>query len=238
MHFDEPRNKKGQTLSEFLKGYDENKYRRPSVTADIAVFTLLRTNKGFKIGTLLIKRGDHPFIGEWALPGGFVGIDEDIEAAAARELYEETGLTGLPLRQCGTFGKPDRDPRTRVITTAFYAIAPCWTLFPRAGDDAADADIFALDVKLLCKCASAKTFRVTLSGKQTLAFKAQIRQDFFGPYPSFHERGDLASDHSHVLFSAIYALLGQPRRRIARLLSQGKPKLMQKAVNALIRLEF
>jgi ADP-ribose pyrophosphatase YjhB (NUDIX family) len=238
MNINEPRNSKGQTLSEFLAAYDENKYRRPSVTADIAVFTLLKSGQGFRVGTLLVKRGDHPYIGKWALPGGFVNMDEDLPEAAARELFEETGLRGLPLRQFGAFGKVDRDPRTRVITTGFYAVAPFGSLSPEAGDDASDTELFETELRPVSISGKAVTYRISLSGREKLACKAQLRFDPLGARTAFLKQGDLAADHSHVLFSALYALCGQPRYRIARLLSGDRPELTRKALEALEQLRF
>jgi ADP-ribose pyrophosphatase YjhB (NUDIX family) len=238
MNINGPRNSKGQTLSEFLAAYDENKYRRPSVTADIAVFTLQKSGQGFRVGTLLVKRGDHPYIGKWALPGGFVNMDEDLEGAAARELFEETGLRGLPLRQFGAFGKVDRDPRTRVITTGFYAAAPYGSLSPKAGDDAADTELFETELRPVSISGKAVTYRISLSGSEKLSCVAQLRFDPLGAHTAFLRQGDLAADHSHVLFSALYALCRQPRYRIARLLSGGRPELTQKALEALEQLRF
>jgi 8-oxo-dGTP diphosphatase len=88
---------------------------------------------------LLIERGGEPFQGYWALPGGFVEHDEDVDEAARRELEEETGVKGLSLEQLHTFGAPDRDPRGRVVTVAYYTLVPASRLSPRAGDDAARA---------------------------------------------------------------------------------------------------
>ena len=93
---------------------------------------------------MLIRRGHEPFAGSWALPGGFVDPDEDLEQAARRELLEETGVSAPAMRQIGAFGDPDRDPRGRAISIAFLAVfgsAPA----ARAGDDAADTRWFPID---------------------------------------------------------------------------------------------
>jgi len=111
------------------------------LTADIVIFTI----RGGRLEILLIERGGEPFEGCWALPGGFVEHDEDFDAAARRELEEETGVKGLALEQLHTFGAPNRDPRGRVITVAFYTLVPAGQLSPRAGDDAARAKWFDAD---------------------------------------------------------------------------------------------
>jgi 8-oxo-dGTP diphosphatase len=116
---------------------------RPMVTVDAIVFGFLAG----KARLLLINRGNEPFKGQWALPGGFVGIDEELEAAAARELAEETGLEGVALQQMHTFGRCGRDPRGRQITVAFMGIVEGGAQKVKAGDDASDArwfDIAAL----------------------------------------------------------------------------------------------
>ncbi len=109
-------------------------YPRPSVTADVIIFALCEN--GLRV--LLIKRGRPPFEGMWAIPGGFVGIDESLEGAALRELEEETGVHDVYLEQLYTFGDVDRDPRGRVITVAYFALIPVTDISPRAGDDAAE----------------------------------------------------------------------------------------------------
>jgi len=91
------------------------KYPRPAVTVDIAV--LKKNGNGFEI--LLIKRKFDPFANMWALPGGFVDMDETIEAAASRELFEETNLSGIQLEQFHVFSELDRDPRGRTISVVF-----------------------------------------------------------------------------------------------------------------------
>ena len=136
----EKRNAKGQTLPEFLAAYDPMNFDRPSVTVDMAVIT-------DSAEVLLIRRGDHPNLGRWALPGGFLDMGETLHEAAARELFEETGLAGVPLVPFGMFGEPTRDPRARIITCAFLARARREALAFSAGDDAAEAALFSISIK-------------------------------------------------------------------------------------------
>lgn len=93
-------------------------YPRPSVTVDIILFTFHED----QLKVLLVRRDHEPFANHWALPGGFVNIDEDLEEAARRELNEETNVRDVYLEQLYTFGEPDRDPRGRVITVAYFAL--------------------------------------------------------------------------------------------------------------------
>jgi 8-oxo-dGTP diphosphatase len=103
--------------SNTAKGY-VYKYPRPAVTVDIVLFTFQHS----ALQVLLIRRKHRPFARTWALPGGFVEMDEDLESAALRELSEETNIAGAYLEQLYTFGAPDRDPRTRVISVAYFAL--------------------------------------------------------------------------------------------------------------------
>jgi 8-oxo-dGTP diphosphatase len=114
---------------------------RPMVTVDAAVFAFF-TNK---VRLLLIKRKKAPFKGKWALPGGFVGIDEELEDAAARELAEEASLADVKLEQMHTFGTVGRDPRGRQITVVFMGIVEKGRTRIRAGDDAAEAQWFDIE---------------------------------------------------------------------------------------------
>jgi 8-oxo-dGTP diphosphatase len=113
---------------------------RPMVTVDAIVFrpAVAPNPQAAEWEVLLIERGRDPFAGSWALPGGFVDIDEDLEPAAHRELEEETGLSGIALEQLRTFGTPGRDPRGRSVTVAYVGTAPAGATV-LAADDAAAA---------------------------------------------------------------------------------------------------
>ncbi len=124
----------------YLKEFDPTKYQNPGFAADTALFAVGED----ALSLLLIQRGGYPYKGCWALPGGFVDIDEDIFAAADREMMEEAGISGLYLEQVYTWGRPDRDARYRCITASHIAIADAADLKPVAGDDAAEADWFKL----------------------------------------------------------------------------------------------
>lgn len=95
-------------------------YPHLAVTTDVVIFSV----RAASLQVLLVRRARAPFAGTWALPGGFVQHDEALDIAAARKLHEETGLRGVYLEQLYTFGQPDRDPRDRVITVAYYALTP------------------------------------------------------------------------------------------------------------------
>ena len=113
----------------------------PAVTTDIVIFTIRQD----ELKVLLVKRANAPFQGEWALPGGFVALDESLEEGARRELQEETGVAGVYLEQLYTFGKPDRDPRERVITVAYYALIPTDEVEIRAATDAEGVSWYGME---------------------------------------------------------------------------------------------
>ena len=115
-------------------------YPHPAVTTDVVVFTI----RDEHLEVLLVKRAADPYKDYWALPGGFVDIDEDLPDCAKRELEEETGAAGVYLEQLYTFGRPGRDPRERVISVAYYALVPAERLQIRAASDAKAVGWFAL----------------------------------------------------------------------------------------------
>ncbi|MDF0544326.1 NUDIX domain-containing protein [Sphingobium sp. H39-3-25] len=104
--------------SEFLSDYDPTAYDRPSVTVDLVLLGMHRR----RLSALLVRRDQPPQAGHWALPGGFVAIDESLDVAAARLLRDKVGLDGAHLEQLYSFGAVDRDPRMRVITIAYLAL--------------------------------------------------------------------------------------------------------------------
>ena len=116
-------------------------YPHPAVTVDVVIFTI----RDRQLKLLLIRRAGEPYRGQWALPGGFVQLPESLDEAARRELEEETGVSGVFLEQLYTFGRPDRDPRERVITVAYYALIPSDKLQIRAATDAEAVGWFGMD---------------------------------------------------------------------------------------------
>jgi 8-oxo-dGTP diphosphatase len=116
------------------------KYPRPALTTDAIVIAKM-DNQYF---ILLIERIFDPFVGYWALPGGFINMDEEVVTACSRELFEETGISGLSLKQFQPVGTIDRDPRGRTISVVFWAMLN-EIVEPVAGDDAAKAKWFSLN---------------------------------------------------------------------------------------------
>ncbi len=115
-------------------------YPRPMVTVDVVVFTAVER----RLSVLLIKRRHEPYLDHWALPGGFIEMDETLEASAARELREETGMAGMELNPIGVFGDPGRDPRGRCISVAYMAVVDWHDQVPVAGDDALETAWFSV----------------------------------------------------------------------------------------------
>ncbi|RJW41148.1 NUDIX hydrolase [Clostridiales bacterium TF09-2AC] len=146
----------GLTEAEYLQSYDPGHYERPSMAADMAIFTVLEeTEDNYRklpekeLGILLIQRGVHPYLGSWALPGGFVRPDETTEQAARRELMEETGLNHVYMEQLYTFSDPDRDPRTWVMSCSYMALIDSSKVRIKAGDDADNARWFHISFYLM-----------------------------------------------------------------------------------------
>ena len=212
------------TEEEFLKTYDSSKFDKPSMTVDVLIFTILneksnnyRKLDGKKLSVLLIKRGGHPFKGKWAIPGGFVNLDESLEEGAKRELKEETNVENVYLEQLYTYGDVKRDPRTRVISSVYMALVNSDKINVKAGDDASDARWFSVEYKLTSKTINKEKketvnrYKIVLeNGEETI--KAEIEN--IETYTSGHKErktiiidsGNLAFDHCKIISYAIERL--------------------------------
>lgn len=216
---DASRNEDNQSLDEFLEAYDSNKYEKAANTVDTLVLThsgsFGETGTTYKV--LMIKRRNHPCIGYWALPGGFVEMDEDLEQAAKRELEEETGIKDVAVEQLHTWGAVKRDPRTRIITTSYLAVAEEGKLCPKAGDDAEDAAWFHIRLaREACSEAGyglVNTYRLELTNEEKeVELKALVkvgcRKDSLlrqGEY-TILESVCIAGDHSSLIIQALLRL--------------------------------
>lgn len=210
---DESRNEKGETLEEFLHHYDPAKYQNPCCTVDMVVFgcsgKVLDNMESLKV--LLIKRKNHPSIGCWALPGGFIDLHENLEESARRELYEETHIRDVSVEQIGAFGDVRRDPRARIITTAFMSLVNLDEVKAEAGDDAKEAEWFEMHLEELHK-------------EQEIFYKLELhnRKNDISMYPEvsiqctgtlikekkavIRKRDQIASDHAVILLQAYLKL--------------------------------
>jgi ADP-ribose pyrophosphatase YjhB (NUDIX family) len=203
MSREELKNKEGLTEKEFLANYDPGNYPRPSVTVDTMILGMNGDYSGLKI--LLIQRGNHPYIGCWALPGGFVSKDETAHQAAARELKEETGLDGVYLDQIYTFSRPGRDPRGWVMSIAYLALIQNLREVSGA-DDAADAAWFDLritDEKIEIFNREKDVFIAYDLRKETFRNGPMRYENFI---PKLTSQDALAFDHVEILIEAFKKL--------------------------------
>ena len=165
---------------EFLEAYDPSAFERPSVTVDVALLSVVDG----ALFTLLVQRAEHPFKGKWSLPGGFVRLDESLDAAARRVLAAKGSLDGVFLEQLYSFGDPQRDPRMRVITVAYYA------LVDRRRFEAATRDDLVIG-----------RIDVPWEGETGGAVDVLLERD--------GKTADLAFDHAEILGTAVKRIRGK-----------------------------
>lgn len=195
---------------EFLLSYDISQYFRPSVSSDIVAFTIqskseenYRKEDQTSLLLLLVKRGTHPFKGDWALPGGFMREDESIEECAHREIVEETNINPISMKPVGVFSECDRDPRGRIISHAFASIIYDGAREIASGEDAEDV----------------KWFEVTFEAKDNLYFLAlkneeqyltatlkEVRNEFGVKRFEVIEEVGIAFDHAAIIGTALSSL--------------------------------
>lgn len=214
--------KQYETEEEFLANYDANKYEKPSVTVDMLIFTINKTkNKNYRalsnksLQILMVKRKDHPYKGKWAVPGGFSKIDENIKDSALRELKEETNLENVYMEQLYTWGDVERDPRTRVISVSYMALANKEELDVKAGDDAAEVEWFdvsyTLDKTETVDGVEKKDYILTLK-KEDTELSAVVRENktinhnIIDIKYEIIDNGDIAFDHAKIIAYALYRL--------------------------------
>lgn len=196
---------------EFLKKYDPSEFEKPSVTVDNVIFSIFETKTGNyrknpeqNLYLLLIQRGEHPYLNKWALPGGFVRIDESVEESAYRELKEETNLEDIYIEQLYTFGDVKRDPRMRIISTAYMALIKQENTDLKADTDARDVSWF----KLTYEFTENKKLKIRLESGE-IVLEASLVLDSKGRGENrikIEESGGLAFDHAKIIGYALMRL--------------------------------
>jgi len=198
---------KGLNEQQFLEQYNPGEYPRPSVTVDMVMLTVAdihednyRKLSEKELQILLIQRGGHPYIGQWALPGGFVKPDETVGEAATRELEEETGVQGGHLEQLYTFSTPGRDPRTWVISCAHMALLDSTQINVKAGSDADDARWFTVRME-----STTEHISLSLTNEDT-DLSAVLKVKPKSTELKIIENTGLAFDHAEMIACAINRL--------------------------------
>ncbi|MBQ2238333.1 MAG: NUDIX hydrolase, partial [Lachnospiraceae bacterium] len=218
-----------QEEKSFLEQYDITRYERPSIAADIAIFSIREEgeNTNFRklakkaLKILLIKRGNYPYKDCWALPGGFCRPEEDVYETAKRELYEETNVKDVYLKPFGIFGETGRDPRGWIVSNAFLALMDSKDCMLRAGTDAWEAQWFTVELtkKELKKTIDVDSIYIEteyilnfLKQEDEANFSVKVRE--YKQFEHYHERvryeildnGNLAFDHGKIILQALLTL--------------------------------
>ncbi len=218
--------KKYTNENDYINSYHISDYDRPSLATDIVAFTIKsETTNNYRklsqreLAVLLIKRGEHPFKDQWALPGGFVRSGETLEETACRELKEEAGVTDVTLSQLHTFSDIDRDPRGWIVSCAYMALAEEELFSLKAGTDALDAEWFYIRFELVnSETESTSTgriiknqFHMVLSSQEKkLSASVEIRVHYTTKKLKTEyiilESDGIAFDHGKIIAYAIHTL--------------------------------
>ena len=182
-----------QSEQQYLQNYDPSQFEHPSVTVDILIFTV----SDRKLRLLLIRRNEHPYLGKWAIPGGFLRMDESADEAAARRIREEAGVENVHLEQLYTFSAVNRDPRTRVISIAYLATVPSGKLHFLAGTGAEEAALFSID---------GITGESVGEQPETGTIETMV---LTGPDGELISGSDLAFDHAGIIRTAVQRMRGK-----------------------------
>lgn len=214
---------------EFLKSYDISAFERPSLTADIAVFAILkeeeseeyRKDPAQKLGVLLIKRGGFPYKDYWALPGGFAQKGEELRDTALRELREETSVDSAFLEPFGFFSAPDRDPRGWITSQAYLALVDASKCNVASGTDAGEAAWFTIDINMSEMKKHVKANSAEINTRYELVFEnkslgeriesiVEETRTFSDHHETVNyeiiEGGRLAFDHAEIITRAFKSL--------------------------------
>lgn len=195
---------------EFLKNYDSSIFEKLSMTVDILVISVsneetnnYRKTDKKKMSILLVKRDDYPYKDKWCLPGGFVGIDEDIEEAPKRVLKRETNVDNIYLEQLYTFGSVDRDPRMRIVSTSYMALIDKNKLEGKLNENASWFDIVSINEK------NNIVDVILNNGFETITFsiKKILKEKTTDSYKLIEVKNDkIAFDHTLVILTGIERL--------------------------------
>lgn len=194
----------------FLAAYNMEKYFRPSVSSDIAAFTIKnRSEENYRkeneasLLLLLVKRGEHPFKNDWALPGGFMREDESIEECAYREIMEETNIKPISMKPAGVFSECGRDPRGRIISNAFVSIIYDGVREIAGGEDAAEARWFEITLE---KEEGIYYLKLNSEGIRLSAVLKETHSEFGIKRFEIMESSGIAFDHASIISTALCTL--------------------------------
>lgn len=223
--------------TQYLAQYSVERYERPSVATDIAIFSIMEEGeqdnfrklppKALKL--LLIQRSNYPFKDQWALPGGFCKSDEDVYGTARRELYEETGIQNAYLNLAGIYGEVGRDPRGWIISHAFLALVDGECCSLQANTDAKEAAWFSLCLKaseikrhMDENTAHIETDYELCLENETRAVKLHAKVREYKQFADYHETVNyeimesegLAFDHAQIILQTLLGLRQTARNEI------------------------